>query len=232
MFPWHFWTTWTGALAGGLHALAAAFGGSEAWAIVALTLGARLLMSPLSIAAARRQDRQRQRLAALKPRLDALKQRHAGDAAALSAATMALYREEGVSFLDRLVLANVAAQAAFGIGFWQALRQARPAGGFLWVPSLSRPDAWLALLVGALMLLALSAAPAAPEATQAGVAQAMVAVSVVIAVATLWSMPSAMGVYWAASNVATLAQALVLRGLRARDTRAAAQTRSTTSAMP
>lgn len=212
MTPWHLWTA---ALGGALHQLAAWFGGSEGLAIVALTLAARVLLAPVSLTAALRQDAQRRKLSALKPRLEELKSRHAADPRALSQATMALYREEGISFLDRLTLANVGTQAALGLGLWQALRASAFSGRFLWIPSLARPDIALTLAVGALMALAMAVAPGHAEATaQAG--QWALLLSVGLAVFTLWAMPSAMGVYWAASNVATLAQSAALRAAAAR----------------
>jgi YidC/Oxa1 family membrane protein insertase len=209
------WHLWTASLSGVLLHLATLLGGSEALAILALTLGARLLLFPVSFTAALRMDAQRRRLAALKPALDALKERHRNDAAALSAATMRLYRENDIRFLDRLALANLGTQAGFGLGLYQVLRASTFSSRFLWIPSLARPDLALTALVGVLMLLAMAVAPGMGTGGEAA-ALMTISISVVVGVVAVSALPSSVGLYWAASNLATLGQSLVLRRVVAR----------------
>lgn len=209
------WHTWTSLLGEGLHAFTA-FGLSDAAAILLLTIAARLVLLPVSFRTALRAQDNKRRLLALKPELEALKARHAGDAAALSAATMALYRERGISFVDRWLLAHAATQGVFGLGMYQALRASPPAAPFLWIASLARPDAWLTLAVTLLMAAGLAAAPGT---SMEPAAIAALVMSVMLSAWVLWSAPAGLGLYWAGSNLVTLGQSLALRAVVARRAR-------------
>lgn len=63
------------------------------WAIIILTLLIRILLLPVTIHTARVQVRMR----ALQPKIDELRKKHKGDRNLQAQATMALYKEEGVS---------------------------------------------------------------------------------------------------------------------------------------
>lgn len=67
--------------------------GAPGFAIILVTIFIRLLIWPLMST----QLKSMKKLADLKPLLDALKQKHKGDNQALTAATMALYKEQGVN---------------------------------------------------------------------------------------------------------------------------------------
>ncbi len=202
---WHFWTT---LLSDTLQALALQWGLPEAVAIIGLTLIARVGLMPVSLTAAYRAELNKRRIQALKPALAALKEQHAGSPAALQAATLALYRQHGVRLLDRITLLNIGTQGAFGLGLFQALGQTGFAGRFLWIGSLAKPDVWLTVLVALLMALGMALMPGMGSDPSMWM---MVAVSVIVATVAVASMPSAVGLYWATSNVLTLVQNLVLR---------------------
>jgi YidC/Oxa1 family membrane protein insertase len=207
------WHLWTSLLAQGLAFLGAHFGLSEAVAVVVLTLLIRLALMPLSLTAAWRAELKKQKMKLLKPELDALKEQHKNDAAQLTAATMALYREHGVTLLDRITLASMGSQSVFGLGLYRVLRDAGFSSKFLWIASLARPDVWLTVLVGALMLLGMALMPGAVGSGAEPSMLIMLGISVVVAVVTIAALPSAIGLYWAASNSVTLLQTLALRGL-------------------
>ncbi len=207
MAIWHFWTS---LLATSLHQLTGTVGLSPAVAIIVFTLLARALLAPLSFTVARRGLQRRQQLQALKPALDAIRQEHAGDAAAQSAATLALYREHGIRFLDRPQLAYLGAQAAVGIGSWQMLAAQAFHQPFLWIASLARPDAWLTVLVTALMVAAMAASPGM---TLEPATIAMIVVSTLMSAWVVSTLPAALGLSWAAASVFAVAQGLALRAV-------------------
>ena len=201
------WTLWTNGLADALGFLSAYGGLTQAWAIVVLTLAARLAIAPLSIGAMLRADRNRQQLDALKPELTALRERLKNDPRALSEKTMALYRQHGVRFFDRVTLTNLVAQTTFGLGMFRMLRKLKFAARFLWIPDISKPDLILALVTGALMAMSMMFGPAAHQ----QMSLAMVIIPVAISLISIAAFPSAIGLYWATSNLVSLTQTLVVR---------------------
>lgn len=207
------WHLWTSLLAQALTFLGTHFGLSEALAVIALTLAVRLALMPLSLSAALRAEHKKQKMHKLKPELEALKERHKDDAAQLAAGTMALYREHGVTLLDRITLASMGSQSVFGFGLYRVLRDAGFSSKFLWIASLGRPDVWLTAGVGVLMLLGMALMPGAVGPGAEPSMLIMLSVSVVVAVVTIAALPSAIGLYWATSNAVTLVQTLALRTL-------------------
>jgi YidC/Oxa1 family membrane protein insertase len=207
------WTLWTNLLQHALGFLTAHLGGSEALAIILLTVLARLALLPLSLKAALRSQRNKEALERLQPELDALKEACKDDQAELGRRTMALYREHRISFLDRISVLNMASQSIFGLGFFQALRRSVLKSRFLWISTLAKPDFLLTLLVGALMLAGMSLVPGATANTSMVI---MLVVSVVVSIFAIAALPSAIGLYWATSNAITVVQSVVLRSLLAK----------------
>jgi YidC/Oxa1 family membrane protein insertase len=80
---------------------------------------------------------------------------------------------------------------------------------FLWIPSLAKPDLWLTALVTALMVLTMAAAPGATNSAN-GTALLFMLLPVLVSVAAIAAMPSAIGVYWATSNAVTLGQTVAI----------------------
>jgi len=185
-------------------------GMSPACAIILLTLAVRLALMPLSLGVAVRAQRGRRRMALCKPELDALQARLADRPRELAAATMDLYRRHGVTPLDRLALLNAGAQAGIGLGMLGALRGTRAASPFLWITDIGRPDFALTAVVALLTCVAMLLAP---DAAAQPALLAMAALSCLVTVFTLASMPSAIGIYWAASSVFSIGQALALRAI-------------------
>lgn len=207
------WTMWTHLLEAGVGLIAAQLGLSEAVAIIVLTLIARAAMMPVSLASAYRMQLNKEEVARLKPALEALRARLKSDPAELARQTMALYRDNGIHFVDRLSLLNIGSQSVFGLGIFQALNRMSFHSKFLWIANLAKPDLWLTLLVGALMLLGMALMPGALHETNMLL---MLAVAVVVSVVAIAALPSALGLYWATSNAVTVVQSLALRGLLAR----------------
>jgi YidC/Oxa1 family membrane protein insertase len=105
-------------------------------AIIMLTVLVRLLMFPLS----RKQAISAVKMQALKPELDALREKHKNDKEKLSRAQMELWRKHKVNPLGGCLPLLI--QMPIFIGLWQGLqssvdlRQAR----FLWIDNLAAPD--------------------------------------------------------------------------------------------
>jgi len=204
------WHSWTSLLASALSMMTGPLGLSEAMAIILLTLMARAILMPVSLASALRMEANKQKMKRLKPEIDALKERYRDDASRLAAETMRLYRERDIRLLDRLTLANIGTQSVFGIGLFQVLSKSAWSSKFLWISSLAKPDLLLTILVSALMLLGMALMPGATAETSMLVTMV---ISVAVAAITLLALPSSVGIYWAASNAVTVVQALILRAL-------------------
>lgn len=209
------WTLWTHTLDAALTLLAANFGLSEALTIILLTLMVRLSLLPVSLTSAYRMQRNKEAMERIKPQLEALRQTLQDQPRELAAQTLALYRQHGIVFMDKLSLLNLVSQSIFGIGLFQSLSRTAFQSKFLWIASLAKPDLWLTVLVTVLMLLGMALMPGATHDTSMLL---MLALPVLLSVIAVAALPSALGIYWATSNAVTLLQTLALRALLARRT--------------
>ena len=207
------WTLWTHLLQTSLNFLSGHFGLSEAVSILAFTLFARLALLPLSLKAAYRAHQNKEALERIKPTLEGLRETHKANPSELAAQTAALYREQGITFLDKVSLLNMGSQGILGLGIFQTLKRASFQSGFLWISNLAKPDLVLTLLISLLMLLG---AALMPGATAHPSTLLMVLIPIVVTVFAIAVMPSALGLYWATSNAVTVAQTLALRRMLAR----------------
>jgi len=202
------WSSFVDGISGCLTQLALWMDGSYGLAVIVLALLVRLAMLPMTLKAAEQGWRRQQQLLALKPKLALLRERHAGDPAALTQAMQALYREHGIGggLGSGLLVALV--QAPLGAGIYAAIRQGvAGAGSFLWIAKLARPDAWLALVVGLLSFAALLLNPAMSEQTRTLLHWLPVVVSVLV----VWHLAAGLGLYWAGSSGVNLLQMAMLR---------------------
>lgn len=207
------WTMWTHLLEAALGFLGAQLGFSEAVSIIVLTLIARGALMPVSLTAAYKAQKSKEAMERIKPALEALRATHKDNPSELAAQTMALYRQNGITFMDKVSVLNMGSQGIFGLGIFQVLKRTVFHSRFLWIPNLARPDLALTVLVGALMLLGTALMPGATGSTSMWL---MIAVPVVISIIAVAALPSALGLYWATSNAVTVLQTLALRGLLAR----------------
>lgn len=202
------WHDWTALLAHALEQITSQFGVTEAMAIILLTFMVRAVLMPITLTSAVRMEANKQKMKLLKPELDALKLHYKDDPKKLANETLEFYRQHKIRLLDRLAIASVGTQSVFGMGLFQALNRAAFSSKFLWIGNLGKPDLLLTLLVGAIMLLGMALAPGAFH--EPNMLVIMGVAVVVTAVGTL-ALPSAVGIYWATSNVASIVQTLLLR---------------------
>jgi len=174
-----------------IFAAAHVCGGSLGAAIVAVSIVVRVALLPLTLRLARQAREQQARIAALKPKVDALQRRHASDPARLAREVRALYAAHGVRVFTPGGLVGFLVQAPLLGGLFAAVR-----GGlgvrarFLWIADLSRPDA---LLVGVVALL--TGAIVTMPGQQSGADAAGTVVGLVLGIGAtvffLWSASSA-----------------------------------------
>ncbi len=201
------WESWVELLQRGLTALSLHVGLSEAMAIIVFTLATRLLIAPVSLAVSYRGQKTRDTLERLKPELEALRARHADDPRELARRTFDLYRRHGVRLFDRWNVAHLGAQAMLGLGTFRALGHLTFGSRFLWIANLAKPDVVLTAIVGVLMLAVVALMPGlGPEAPKF-----LIYAPVLVSVVAVAALPSAIGLYWATTNVVSIAQQLALR---------------------
>jgi YidC/Oxa1 family membrane protein insertase len=181
-----------------------ACGHSVGGGILLVSLTVRVALLPLTLRMARRVREHQSRIAAIAPKLEQLRQRHASDQAALGQATLELYRQHDVGLLPRGSLLSLLVQAPIGAALYRAFgSDVGTRTPFLWISDLARPDAALVLVCAALAGVAAGAEPS--------VSRVAIVMNVLVTGFLAWRLAASVGLYWVASNSVSAAQALVLR---------------------
>ena len=213
-------------LADDLHA-------GAALSIVLFTLAVRAALLPMTL----RQAHARRRLQSLRAPLEALKQHHAADAAALRSATAGLYRQHGINPASGALLTLLQLPLLFAL--YAALRDLSAhdlsfQAPWLWLPGLHLPDALivggqtvpgpLPILAAAiqwaqqrLMPLPTGTGDAPPDAPAAPPLAAAIG-----PLLTLWigvSVSAGLALYWITQGLVGVAQVTFLRRLETRPAR-------------
>lgn len=195
-------------LAAAMREFSLLFGGNMGWAILVLALSVRLALLPLTLRLARRMLANQQKIQALQPEVDAIRERCAGKPQETLAAISALYKANGAQLFDRSSLGGLLVQLpVFGL-LYRAISEAGSGGKpFLWMKSLATPDAALTAIV---LLITAVAAWAMPSAAGEP-AIWMIALQVLVTAFVLWKLSAGVGLYWLASACVSALQNLVLR---------------------
>ena len=201
------WNIWITFIMDGIGFLSAQFGTSEALAIIIFTLLARITLMPISLRSSYLMYRNKLALEKVKPEIERLKDLYSENPAELTKRLMAIYKKNGIKFLDRTSVINIGSQGILGIGIFQALRSMTFSSKFMWIADIAKPDVILAVVVGILTFLSMQMMPGAVEQQSFLIYLIPAIVSTVV----LISFPSALGFYWAASNLVTVAQTIMLR---------------------
>jgi YidC/Oxa1 family membrane protein insertase len=191
-------------------------------AIILLTIMVRVVTTPLTM----KQMRSMERMRALQPKLQELKEKYPDDRQKQSEEMMALYRREGVNPLGGCL--PMVLQLPVFIGLFYALRSSidlRQAPFVGWIDDLASPDALfelpglgipfrvLPLIMGATMVLQQKITPTQVDPAQA---KMMMTVMPVMMTVLFYQFPSGLVLYWMVSNVLAIAHQLwVGRTLRA-----------------
>lgn len=188
--------------------LAQLFDGSMGWAILDLALAVRLALLPLTLHLSRKMLVNRQKIKALQPQVDAIKERLGSDPAAMFAAVSKLYKANGAHVIDRSSLLGALVQLPVFALLYKAIGNAGAGSGpFLWIKNLASPDAALTAIV---LVLTAVAAYYFPSET-AGAATFMIVVQVLVVAFVMWKLSAALGLYWAASAAVNAGQSVMLR---------------------
>jgi YidC/Oxa1 family membrane protein insertase len=189
-----------------LETLALNMGGELGYAIIAMTFMMRLFLLPLGMWVENRTRNRAAIMARLQPEIDEIQAQHAGDPRALLTAMRDLRETHGLSAFDSVLLVNMAIQLPLFTLAFQAIRGAvGSAGGFLWAPSLARPDIGFALVAASFVGLS-----AQVNATSPGQRLAAVAIAVVVFAVTS-RFVAGIALYSATSAGAGLLQSLLRR---------------------
>jgi YidC/Oxa1 family membrane protein insertase len=183
--------------------LAQCFGGSLGWAIVALSLGIRVAILPLTLRISRRAMRNQALLQAMKPEIDALKERCGKNSQQLFAETQKLYKKYNFSPFDLPAMLGAFIQLPIFSFLYGAIRTTVGSGGrFFWIRNLASPDAALVFLI-----LAITGASAyfLPNASETGKSM-LVLIQVIVTGFIIWKLAAGLGLYWAASGLVSLGQ--------------------------
>ena len=207
------WSLFVHGLSGLLTQLAQWLGGSYGLAVIVMAVAVRLLMLPMTLRAAEQAWQRQAQLTRLQPELTRLRERHAKDSAAYASAVQALYRQHGVNSGLGSGMLTAIVQAPLSVGIYAAIRQtAAGAGSFLWIPKLTRPDAWLAFIVALLSCAAIMLNPAMSEQTRT----ILHWLPAIIALLMTWHLSAGLGLYWAGAGSVSVLQAALLRRRMAR----------------
>ncbi len=191
-------------------------------AIILLTVLVRVVTTPLTA----KQMRSMERMRALAPKLQALKEKYGDDRQKQSEEMMRLYRQEGVNPLGGCF--PMLLQLPVFIGLFYALRSSidlRHAPFVGWINDLSAPETLfvvpgidfpirlLPLVMGLTMLLQQKITPM--QQMDPAQQRMMIVMMPVMMTVISWTFPSGLVLYWMVSNVLAIAHQLwVGRGLR------------------
>ena len=129
---------------------------------------------------------------------------------------MAEYRHSGVNPLGALPLGLLAVQIPIGWAVYSVIRNGIAAGGaFLWISSLARPDAVVAVVAGLLATVAGATGHTDVSGSAILVASAMGLISA----AVVFHMSAGVGLYWASTSCIGIVQNALLRRGPPPDTR-------------
>lgn len=176
-------------------------------AIILLTVIVRLVLYPLFYKSLKQQHV----LKKIQPHIQAIQTKHKDDRSEQGKALMALYKEHGVNPLMSLLLIFV--QLPILIALYQVFVTPPPdlTQSFLGLIMLNERSILLVVIAAALqyllgvMSMALNAQDSSPAAQTA---RNMVLIGPIITVAVLWSMPSAVGLYWVTTTLFSILQQL------------------------
>jgi YidC/Oxa1 family membrane protein insertase len=184
------------------------FGGSLGCAIIALALGLRVALLPLTIALARRAQRNQAIARTLRPEIEALRKRFEKKPERLLEEMGKLYRKHNFSPVDLPALLGSFVQLPlFGLLYGAVRRSLTSSSAFLWIRNLASPDFILTLLILSLSALTAWCMPN----VSAGARSTMIALQVIFTSLIVWKLAAGLGLYWASSNLVNLIQALWLR---------------------
>lgn len=175
--------------------------GNWGWAIVLLTVLIKLAFYPLSAASYKSMAKMKQ----VTPRMQAIREQHAGDKVKQNQAMMELYRNEKINPLGGC-LPMVIQIPVFIALYWVLLGsvEMRGAPWALWIHDLSARDPWMILpaIMMLTMFLQIKLNPTPPDPMQAKVMMIMP----LVFGGMMFFFPAGLVLYWVVNNALSIAQ--------------------------
>ncbi len=179
--------------------------GNWGWSIILVTLLIKLVFYRLSEKSYTSMANMRK----LQPQLESLRHRFGDDKAAMSKATMELYRKEKVNPLGGCLPTIVQIPVFIGL-YWVILEsvQLRQAPFIFWIHDLSVPDPYyiLPIIMGLTMLMQQKLNPPPPDPTQAK----MMMILPIVFTGLFLHFPAGLVLYWTVNNALSIAQQWVI----------------------
>jgi len=193
------------------------------WVIVIISILSKLVFYPLTARGTRAMKKMQESQARLKPKLDAIKKKHGGDAQRVNQETMKLYKEEGVNPMAGMAgCLPILIQMPVFLALYQVLYNMvdlRMAPWILWINDLSQPDALFTLpfslpLMGSYfnllpLIMAVSTylqTKLTPQSGAGGQMAAMTTIMPIMMLFFLYNMPSGLVIYWTINTMMTAFQ--------------------------
>ena len=193
------------------------------WVIIIISILSKLIFYPLTARGTRSMKKMQESQARLKPKMDAIKKKFAGDSQRINQETMKLYKEEGVNPMAGMAgCMPMLVQMPVFLALYQVLYNMvdlRMAPWVLWINDLSQPDALFTLpfslpLIGSyfnLLPLVMAAATwfqtkLTPQSGVGGQMAAMTSIMPIMMLFFLYNMPSGLVIYWTINTAMTAYQ--------------------------
>ncbi|MCO4798246.1 MAG: membrane protein insertase YidC [Colwelliaceae bacterium] len=190
------------------------FNGDQALAIIAFTIVFKLILMPLQLTSSLKMAANKSAMEKLKPELELLKSKYKNDPKTLFLHSSKLYNKHNIKFIDKASIANMATQGVFGFAMFQSIKELALSTPFLWISNLAKPDVALALVVGFFTYLATIVTPGMAEQSN----QLIILMPAILSILVVATFPSALGLYWATSNIVTIFQSFIVKGVLKRQT--------------
>lgn len=203
------WTQFLNFINESITLLSNNFNGDQALAIIAFTLIIKLILMPLQLKSTLKMTANKSVMEKLKPRLEQLKSKYENDPKALFIHTSELYKKHNIKFIDKTSMANMVTQGVFGFAMFQTIKELTLSTPFLWISNLAKPDVALALVVGFLTYLATIVTPGMAEQSN----QLIILLPAIFSIVAVAIFPSALGLFWATSNIVTIFQSFIVKGI-------------------
>jgi YidC/Oxa1 family membrane protein insertase len=198
------------------------------WVIVIISILSKLIFWPLTQKGTQSMRKMQESQARLKPKMDALKKKHGGDAQKYNQEMMKLYKEEGVNPMAGMAgCLPMLIQMPIFFALYQVLYNMvdlRMAPWMLWIGDLSQPDALfllpfsLPLLGSSFNLLPLVMAAATffqtklqPQGGAGGQMAMMNNIMPIMMLFFLYNMPSGLVIYWTINTAMTALQSWLVK---------------------
>jgi YidC/Oxa1 family membrane protein insertase len=203
-----FWNQVVEVLREAIFAYAHVSNGNLGVGILAVSFLARMALFPLTLRLARLAQIHQDRVRRIQPELDAVRARYRNDPRRLAEETRRVFSREHLSMVPLSGLLGGIVQTPVLLALFSAVRQAAAVGGrFLWVANIAKPDVLVGIIVTALAVGSLAAAP------QSGGQNRTVIIwlPALFTMIALSKMAAGIGLYWGVSSAVSVVQTLIVR---------------------